>query len=279
VTQADEADDGDDGSLRAAGWRQGCGLNRELPFEVIVTDEQGNPTAIRDVHGQWAVASQDCELAHTPSDHGDATIELRPAFPDSGKHVRGVRSRQFVITEGLLLDGQSPRITVAASVLTRAAEGGGHDHSSCPTIDERRSFKTWLGLRYDRPAVPGAFLTCQSYLAKALNKPKIDEAHLVRDVMVSYALDSDGVVRYTLVAVVPAETERVVSETERASIEKWLTEGALAVPAEHGVAERIAVLPSTRVSLDFLEKSYAISEIQDVTWPRRGGGPIGESSS
>jgi hypothetical protein len=276
VSHPDDGDPGDEGSLRAAGWRQGCRLRIELPLQVVVLGAGGRPAAEREVHGEWAVATQDCDLARISADANDGLIELRPLVAAPAGAVRGVRSQKFVLVDGLAIEDHAPRILVAPSVLSLASQNGGHAPDECPERNQRRALKTWLGLRYDRPAVPGPFLACQAALAKQLSKPKLDEAHLLRDVLVAYAYNADGAIVFDLVAVLPGD--RDVTPEQKEALEAWLASAVLAVPTDAGVARRVEVLPATRVSIDFIERSFAVTEARDVTWPRRGGGPVGEAT-
>jgi hypothetical protein len=265
-------------SLRDLGWAQGCLLTLNLPLHWIAVGKDGRPIADREVHGKWLVASQDCELAWTDGNSDVATIELRPVYTESPPQDWGIRSNKLLFATSEYLDAQSPRLMVVPRVLSECT-GDGHIHVNCPPVLRVRAIKTWLGYRYDRPAVPGRFVHIHQGLAMAVKKGARKQMSIhVRDVLVRYA-DSEGSVPiYELVAVLPSsETdEGQAAITLQGELESWLTDVALSVRPEVGVASRIVALPADSVSLAFIESAFAI-DAADLSWPRKGGDVTGAS--
>lgn len=260
-------------SLRWLGWRQGCVFQMELPHHSVDLGPDGRPITRRDIHGEWLVASQDCDLAWTDASGGDCCIELRPLFREEPPQDWGIRSRLVLVTAETYLDALAPRLTVSPRLL--AASGA--NHAICLLPDAARALKTWMGLRYDRPAVPGVYLDLHSKLRSQITKRSARTlAENVRDVMVRYSHSAAGTPLFELVAILPASTSPGAAEAfvHTTEIEAWLTRISIDVPVAMGVASALRVLPADRVSLAFLEEAYAV-DASEVSWPRGGGGPIG----
>src|ERR1039457_1611144 len=140
------------GSLYAGGWRQGSVFTAALPPNYLV-EEGGNPGLRSETHQRWVVASQDCDLDNTDEGESEATIELRPVFMDDPPEDWGIRSSKLLVADGEYLVANSPRVTISGRALSAILDGGNLDrHEFSP--HRRLALKTWLGLRYDRPAVP-----------------------------------------------------------------------------------------------------------------------------
>jgi hypothetical protein len=262
-------------SLRDLGWAQGCLLNLELPLHWIEVGKDGRPRTNREIHGRWLMASQDCELAWADGESDEATVELRPVYTENPPLDLGIRSNRLLVTSAEYLSSQSPRLMVTPRVLAECVGEGGH--ATCPLPLRARAIKTWLGYRYDRPAVPGRFVVLHENLSAAAKKHSRRPMGVhVRDVLVRYSESSDPVPTYELVAVLPSsETLDGQSAIElQDDLERWLTEIALAVPPHLGVASRILVLPADSVSLAFVESAFAI-DATDLSWPRKGGALTG----
>jgi hypothetical protein len=119
---------------------------------------------------------------------------------------------------------------------------------------ERREFKTWLGLRYDRPAVPIPF----EDLAKVILYPTVigrlpeNLKNRIRDVLVLY----ESVKEVRLIAVLR-------DEADRNDAEDWLDECAELLYRERSIVviERHAG-SSKRVSLQDIETYYALDSAE-----------------
>jgi hypothetical protein len=254
------------GSLYAAGWRQGSVFTAELPLNYVVVDDDGNAASRSHPHRRWMVASQDCDLDSTADSESEATIEIRPVFTDDPPEDWGIRSAKLLVAEGEYLVSNSPRATISGRALSAVLERVGVDRQE-PSTDRRRALKTWLGLRYDRPAVPTALVPLAQRIALEVRAKRFrDTAGRTRDVLMQFD-DSLTPPRFSLFAIL----ERSEDEEE---VRVWLSEAALAVPATMGVADEIRAAPSDRVSLHLVETSYA-ADVSQVTWRANQPAPEG----
>ena len=249
----------------------------ELPHHSLDVDPDGRPKSVSDVHGVWLVASQDCELAWIDAAREECCVEIRPVFSENPPAEWGIRSSRLLVTESLYLDAQSPRPMASPRLLSELSDSV---HVLCLTPDAARAVKTWLGRRYDRPAVPGRYVELHKLLqGQITRKSRKHLAWHVRDVMVRYDSTEAGLTTFELVAVLPRSSSSAGSEASAIveSIEEWLAEVALAIPQHVGIASKVLAQPADGVSIAFLEDAYAI-DASDVSWPRKGGGPVGATS-
>jgi hypothetical protein len=121
------------------------------------------------------------------------------------------------------------------------------------------ALKTWLGLRYDRPAVPPEHVPLMSALRDAVSKKdRRPIGQLVRDVLVQIGVGSPA--HYGLFGVVHDEADVEM-------VREWLAEIAFNVPTHLGVADEIEAAPTTGISLQLIEHSFAV-DATDLTWGR-----------
>ncbi len=139
-------------SLYDAGWRQGSILGADLPLDSVILGEDGVPARSQSSHNRWAVATQNCDLVQTDSEDAEPIIELRAVFTKDPPVNWGLRSARLRLTDTDFVVSAGPRTVVTAALLTRLVQTG---HQRVDLDDSRSlAFATWLGLRYDRPAVP-----------------------------------------------------------------------------------------------------------------------------
>jgi len=138
-------------TLYSQGWRQGRLARVPLPLAEVDVDASNTPELVQRTHDLWVVATQDCDLDLLHPDGNEATVELRPVYEHQGADW-GVRSRWFRLAGLLCTHADRPRMHVSPRTLQRATQE--------PLPDDVRliAFKKWLGLRYDRPAVPDEHL-------------------------------------------------------------------------------------------------------------------------
>lgn len=252
-------------SLYAAGWRQGSILVADLPFDCVILGGDDQPVRNQNQHGRWVVATQDCDLAQTEEDDAEPTIELRAVFSDSPPPDWGLRSAKLRLTETEFVVSAGPRPVVSAAVLT-ALLASGHERRE---VDENRrlAFTTWLGLRYDRPAVPDDLVDLAKRIAQEVTRGSRRPIGLVvRDVL----MDLDNTTsphQYSLYAVIedPLDEERVRT---------WLADIARAVPAELGVSVQLLAATTAGISMGVLERSYA-ADASRLTWRPNSPDPEG----
>ncbi|WP_207387119.1 hypothetical protein [Frankia sp. Cppng1_Ct_nod] len=86
-------------SARASGWRQGCRIDVALPIIHIAAASDGKPTRVQDVHSEWLLADQDCDLAWKAVRGSGYLLELRPVFYDDPPDDWGIRNPRFLLAD------------------------------------------------------------------------------------------------------------------------------------------------------------------------------------
>lgn len=252
-------------SLYEAGWRQGSIIEIDLPLDSIVVGPSGRPERSSTNHGRWVVATQDCDLARAETDGPVPVVELRPVFTEECPTDWGIRSAKFRLADDEYLETSSPRATVAPNVLTTALAGG----ATCRSLSfgRRQGFTTWLGLRYDRPAVPDHLVPLARRIGKEVARPqhRTIAAH-VRDVLMQFD-DSGEPVRYSLFAVLD-------DSADEAEVRNWLAQVSQAVPTDLGLADQIEAADASGIAFSTIESSYA-ADVSLVTWRRDRQDPEG----
>jgi hypothetical protein len=187
--------------LLARGWRQGCLLATKAP--VLATEFLPGPppearNRPRDTgKGHLVVATQTCDLGKKPT--SEPEVECLRAFWTENQRIIADASansvRHFLLRaragEGLVADASSRVLVTKESLLHFKPEQG------CENGETERRFRTWLGRRFDRPAVPTAHVEAvQRPIVEAL---KMEEAErealpLLRGVKeVLFAIGNDAV--------------------------------------------------------------------------------------
>lgn len=135
-----------------------------------------------EVHGHWLVAEQDCDLAHRALVGSSYKLELRAVWHDDAPSDWSIRNPLFLLDgSGSHLNAEAPVVRVTPDVLDLA------EHITCPHADSARRLKTWLGLRYDRPAIPEAYMNLANKLVERLKKKSRREAgERLRDVLATF---------------------------------------------------------------------------------------------
>jgi hypothetical protein len=254
--------------LRAAGWQQGCRLSLALPLEHVHV-EHGEIAYQRVVHDAWVLVEQDCDLAWNAVSGSGSLIELRPVFHADPPADWGIRNARFLLdTSGAHIRAEAPGLRVTPDVVLLA----GHD--TCALPSSARRLKTWLGLRYDRPAVPEPFVDLARDIAARLRKKKNRPAEQrIRDILATFEFAQDGKIEYRLVAVVPyseADADPRLVQVTR----DWLSAVVLSVPDALGMPQAVDAYRDDQVSLAFLEHAFAL-DVTSVSWPVVAPGPTG----
>ena len=146
------------------------------------------------VHDLWLLTEQDCDLDQTEEDDVEKIFELRAVRGHAGNIPSGIKGSQVRIDDTRCLNATDIVAKVKASWLTKN-KGAKSDIDP----DTRREIKTWLGYRYDRPAVPKQFESVHGRIQKlsrserAIRVEGISEAKWqrldmakVRDLLVGY---------------------------------------------------------------------------------------------
>jgi len=254
-------------SLYAAGWRQGSILEATLPLDTVVLDPATGAVRQQGDHGCWVVASQDCDLDLTETDEQQPTIELRAVYADDPPADWGLRSSRLRLTETDYVRSETPRPVVSAALLTElVARGEGRRD---PSAARRRAFTIWLGLRYDRPAVPPELMPLARRIADEVqrrqNRPTAARIH---DVLMQFDETTEPP-RFSLFAVLDE-----AGDEDR--VREWLAGITARVPVELGVADELEAAPATGISHDLVETSYA-ADVTQLTWRPNRPEPEGAS--
>ena len=135
--------------LHTEGWRQGSVISFELTATWLTTSE-GQIQEIAKSFGWWVVCTQDCDLRSSSVDSDQPMIELRPVLREDPPSDWGIRSRRFLLGDGAYVDADMPRRLITPALLSTMRPG----REDALDGSRASAFKTWLGLRYDRPARP-----------------------------------------------------------------------------------------------------------------------------
>lgn len=222
-------------------------------------------------HELWLIAEQDCDLAWRAIVRDDAEeflIELRPVFTEETPADWGIRNQKFLLsTDGRYLLANAPIVRVTPKVMDAA------EHVDCLNDDHQRRLKTWMGLRYDRPAVPQRHMNLATALAAALSvKKNRTRGERYRDVLAQY-WDEDGMTKYTLVAVLSGGPYDATSH-EAVNARTWLADSVRDVPSDLGVAASLEAYGDDAITLQYLEGSYSV-DLNKLSWPPNKPGPVG----
>ncbi len=248
------------------GWRQGSLAAVSLGFSTTCATASGGISEIRDSHDFWVVATQDCDLAAADQSFNEPVVELRPIYRDGKSRPSGIRSRELVLvdSDALFLHAQSPRVMISPAALVASTVRLADVPGNHLTDHELVRLKTWLGKRYDRPAVPEELGKLARNIAAAVQMHRGDEiVRGIRDVLWQGEVAQPP--RFSIYAVLSKEADQTRAR-------EWLTAVALEGPVTVGVPDEIEAVPATRISLELIETSYS-ADVSDVTW--QGGGPHG----
>jgi hypothetical protein len=242
-----------DVSLYGAGWRQGSVLRASLPLNRVVFAD-GRMVRQEDDHEVWIIASQDCDLDIASASSNEPTIELRPVFADEPPPSWGIRSRKLRLDDTRYVLSEAPRTMVSPAVVSS------QEVQREPGISPGRAiaFKTWLGLRYDRPAVPEDLVNLGRKISEEVvrdRNPVVQDG--IHDVLMQFDSSAEPP-RYSLIAVV---TEDANLDEVRA----WLAEVALAIPPDLGTGDHFEAVARSNATLEMIENSYAADATQ-LTW-------------
>jgi hypothetical protein len=252
-------------SLYEAGWRQGSIVEYELPLDAVIVGASGSPERLPGNHGLWAVATQDCDLDWADVGDPDPGIELRPLFSREPPPDWGIRSAKLRLTDHEYADASAPHLTVAPAVLTTILDAGAIRRDVM--VARRHAFTTWLGLRYDRPAVPSHLVPlAQRISTEVARGTHRDITARARDILMQFD-DGGATVRYSLFAVLD-------DAADEGEMRAWLARISQVVPTELGVADQIEAATADGIAFSTIESSYS-ADVSQVTWRRGQPDPEG----
>ena len=249
-------------SLYALGWRQGTLFDAELPLDSVALDDAGDYRRHQGQHAVWIVVTQDCDLAGAASDAETPCIEVRPVATVDPPPPWGVRSRRLRLIGTACLVADSERSVLSPRALHVLA--GPHRREPLPP-GRLAALKTWLGLRYDRPAVPDELVRlARAIAARAADRPGRPSADMVHDLLAQFDTTAEQP-RFALFAVVG-------DDGDKDEVRAWLGNIGAAVPTELGIMAGYDVGTRNETSLALLESAYSL-DVSDLTW--RGEEPRG----
>jgi hypothetical protein len=252
-------------SLYDMGWRQGSLLSAKIPLDTVILGSYGEPKRAQDEHDRWVVVTQDCDLHHTEADISQPTVELRPALVGEPPPDYGIRSVKFWLSEAEYLHATSPRAMVSAELLSAVLAKGDRD-ADIPA-DRQRALKTWLGLRYDRPAVPESLGELATRIGNEVARKKNRPVGMkVRDVLMQFD-ETQEPPRFRLYAV-------TIDPANRETVREWLAGISQGVPADLGIGEAVDAQPADLISLELIETSYS-ANVSQLTWRPSSPSPEG----
>lgn len=239
--------------LHGRGWRQGAVFEVALPASWLKRGPTGAPEPATAVFDRWVICSQDCDLRAASVDSTEAQIEIRPVLAIDTPVDWGIRSRRIRLNEQDHVNSSSPRLLITAELL--ASFGG----PSFVLPDARaKAFKTWLGLRYDRAAIPEHLVqVAREVAARCGTRSGRAAAEDVYEVLMQFD-ESATPPRIALFAVVTDSADRQV-------IRDWLSDASLRINKELGVVAHIDVATKAETSLALIENSYA-ADLSQLTW-------------
>ncbi len=221
-----------------------------------LTSAEGRIQEASQSYGRWVVCTQDCDLRSSRIDSHRPVVELRPVLDEDPPCDWGIRSRRFLLDQGAYVDTDAPRCVVTPALLSTMRPGRE------AALDEARSraFKTWLGLRYDRPAVPEHLVDLAREIARRCSGGSgrtISEQ--VHDVLMQFD-ESTQPVQVALFGV-------IVDDAGAEAVRVWLADVATRINSDLGVVTVIDVGTRAQTSLELVETSYA-ADLSQLTWSR-----------
>jgi hypothetical protein len=257
------ANEDDTANLYADGWRQGSIFHVELTVHGCVLGSDSTAAVKAVTSSVWVIASQDCDLAAASPSDNEPIIEVRPVVEGDAETVDwGIRSHALRLDEERSVVSDRLPGRVSPALLHRLAR-----EAREPALADGRvvAFKTWLGLRFDRPAVPDHLVPLARDIAKRLRRPGGREvAAGVHDVLMQFD-ESGASARAVLFAV-------MTDDADRETVLRWLADVAKAVPAVLGVVVEVDAGTKAETSLELIETSYT-ADASQITW--RGADPDG----
>ncbi|MCL5047515.1 MAG: hypothetical protein M1374_01775 [Firmicutes bacterium] len=128
-----------------------------------------------------------------------------------------------------------------------------------PDKSRRQAFTTWLGLRYDRPAVPNDFVSLAQCVSKEICQNRTEMNTAVRDVLLQFG---DGTPPgFSFFAVLD-------NSADEKKVRQWLARVANIIPIELGMADKIEPASADGIAFSVIENSYA-ADVSQVAWPKR----------
>jgi hypothetical protein len=243
-----------EGSLYAHGWRQGSIVRSPLSFSFSIEDDHGEVRDEVAEWGEWVVATQDCDLAFASLESNEPIVELHAVRADDPPQDWGVRSRKLRLDETRYVESERPKKYISPRALNSLEAG----REGPLAASRAQALKAWLGLRYDRPAVPTELVPLAKQIAKEVSRKRHRPVGAKAiDVLMQFDTAHDPP-RYSLFAIVE-------HAEDAAEVRQWLTDVSRAVPKELGISDEIDAATPDETSVTLLWTSYG-ADVSQVTW-------------
>jgi hypothetical protein len=157
-----------------------------------------------------------------------------------------LRSRTILVKDDLVLRSDSKKLTLTARAINSLKAKREND------LDEERrvQIKTWLGLRYDRPAIPTPFVSLGERLKKAyLDDLPIEFIGIVRDVWVYFENEHEVRIFVILVDVQKGRAD---------DVRDWVADVAATLSDENIAVRELHVEGPDRTPLSVLQTYYGL---------------------
>lgn len=248
--------------LFTGGWRQGSVFAAELTatyHDLSSSNGGAEPTQVE--YSEWVVCTQDCDLRAASVNSRNSIIELRPVFDKELPQDWGIRSHKCLLDAHHYVNADSPRAYVTPALLSN------FEAARKPLLKPSRAlaFTTWLGLRYDRPAVPDHLVPLARDVAKRCgSKSGRPTAQQIHDVLMQFD-ESTEPPQVSLFAI-------VTDDADQDAVRRWLADAALRVGSNLGVVAATQVGTKRETSLYLIETSFS-ADLSKLTWA--GEDPVG----
>jgi hypothetical protein len=245
-------------TVYAAGWRQGAVLHADV--EVVSTvrnPDTGIADQVTTQHALWALVTQDCNLYRMKANVNTPVAELRQVHDSGPPTHEGIHARKFLLNSefGHYLIDDKPSAFVSPRFLCDPSLARLDYKLSEPRV---LALKTWLGNRYDRPAVPNELVPLAKAIAESVKSSGGQGlADQVRDVYMQFDRTGSDV-RFALYGV-------ITDNADKGKIREWLADCALQVPTDLGVPSTIEAVPASEISFATIETSYC-ADLSQLTW-------------
>lgn len=155
--------------------------------------------------------------------------------------------------EDRYVSAEDPHLHVSPALLTSVED------SREPRLPDSRvlAVKTWLGFRYDRPAVPDSLVPLARRISDEVAAADRERGAAVRDVLMQFD-HSRTPPKYSLFAILE-------NQQDQDAIRLWLAGIARHVPAELGVADQLDAATAEETSFALVESAFA-ADVTQVTW-------------
>lgn len=246
-------------SLHENGWRQGSVF--DAPLKVYAHRyADGEVVTWESEYARWVVVSQDCDLASADSEDNESSIEVMPALEGDGGGIWGIRSRVLRLSQDIHTDASLPKLRLSPAALSVFIGS-----MQAITVERTIALKTWLGRRYDRPAVPPVLVDLARAIARAVKNSRTPElSEVTHDVL--FAATEERPARFQLLAV-------ITDESHAAKVREWLASAALDVdPSLGSLSASVEAITKSDLTLTDIENTFS-ADLSDITWgkgTRRG---------